>query len=173
MSEQTRAIYYPNLTLTIDVTRFGSKKLLRPSNPYERSLPSTVRGKKLLRIDLLEGLCDVWGENILMNRENIYLLVSGDTDDDRYRRLISKYYITHAAFANFVDLRVAFGRSSKPLYLRITDDTRVVLNEYKAHLKEELDKRTTAKYLLEDHEYLYVSVYDNCDVSDIRGVTVI
>lgn len=171
MSERTiRAIYYPNLNLTLSVTRFGSVKLLKPANPYVEPLTNK---KVLVKIDMLVCLQEVWGQSILLGRNNIYKLVSGDTDDETYRRLIAAYYKTHAAFANYVDALYLFGQQDIPFIARFVKSTRNILNEYGGIVDGVVNTYTGSKFLLETEEYRYYAVTPVCDLSKLKGVTYI
>lgn len=170
MSEHVKAIYYPNLTLQLTETRFGSKKLLAPSNPYVSALTNK---KVLVRIDMLECLRDIWGYSILLSRDNIYRLISGDTDDDTYRRMLCSYYKTHAAFANYVDMIHVFGRRDIPFIARFVEDTRRILNEYGIKVSSVVNTYAGSKFLLETEEYRYYAIAPICDLTSLKGVTYI
>lgn len=167
MLKQERAVYYPNLTLTLTETRFGSKKLLEPRNPYVEPLTNK---KVLVRIDMLECLRDIWGASILTGRSNVYKLVSGDTDDKTYRKLLCSYYKTHTAFANYVDRIMIFGRRDIPFIKRFTDETRAYLDTYGDTVDSVVRTYNGSKLLLEDNEYRYYAVAPTCDLSTLRGV---
>ena len=167
MSEQVRAIYYPNITLTIDETRFGSKKLLSQNNPYVEPLTNK---KKLVVIDMLECMRDIWGDSILLSRDNIYALVSGDVDDDRYRTILCTYYKTYSAFACYVDRIMIFGQRQTPFIKKFVPEVREYLNAYKEEVDAIVHTYTGSKFLLEDREYRYYAVSTSCDLSSVRGV---
>lgn len=168
MLEQTsRAIYYPNLSLTVGETRFGSKKLLAPSNPYVTPLKNS---KNLVKIDVLECLKNIWGSSILMNRDNIYKLVSGDTDDVTYRKILSSYYKTHAAFSNYVDFIVMFGRRDVDFVEKFNQSVREYLNDYIEKIDKEVFTYGGSKFLLYDHEYRYYAVVPICTLENLEGV---
>ena len=168
MSEQTvRAIYYPSLYLTIGETRFGSKKLLAPSNPYDKPLKNA---KNLVRVDMLECLRNIWGDSILLNRENIYRLVSGDADDATYIKTLSRYYLSHAAFANYVSSIMLYGNRNEPFITRFTQETRKYLDSYVNKVDSEVFKYGGSKFLLHDHEYRYYAVVPACTLESVKGV---
>lgn len=169
---QEKAVYYPNLTLQLTETRFGSRKLLAPENPYEKPLKENL-GKTLLKIDKLQVLTDLWGCNLAVSRGNIYALVSGDTDDDRYRKLLCSLYKTHLQFANYVDRIVVFGSQDTPLIVRFTSAVRRDVNLYAAEVDTVLRTYYGTKLLLDAGEYLYYAVDKNCDYSKLEGVVVI
>lgn len=172
LTSQEKAVYYPNITLLVTETRFGSRKLLSPENPYERPLKESIK-KTLLKIDKLQVFVDLWGCNLLTSRSNVYALVSGDTDDDRYRSILCSYYKTHVQFANYVDRIVVFGAQSVPVIARLTDSMRNDLRTYAASIDTHLRSYYGTKRLLEDREYLYYAVDKGCDFSSIKGVKVI
>lgn len=169
---QEKAVYYPNLTLQLTETRFGSTKLLGPENPYEKPLRESVK-KTLLKIDKLYALTELWGCNLTTSRGNVYALVSGDTDDDRYRGILCAYYKTHAQFANYMDRIVVFGVQSVPVIKRFTESVRKDLNKYSSEVDTTLRCYYGTKKLLEDREYLYYAVDKVCDYSSLKGVKVI
>lgn len=169
MSEQVvKAIYYPTVYLTLDETRFGSKRLRQPANPYVEPLKNK---KILVKIDLLEGLKEVWGESILIARDNIYKIVSGDVDDDTYHKLVCTYYRTHSSFANFIDYCYMSRSQEEPFIKKFVEETRAVVRNY-GLLVEDLvmNKYGGNKFLLEDHEYRYYAVHPICDLTKLKGV---
>lgn len=168
MSEQTvRATYYPSLTLTIGETRFGSKKLLAPSNPYVCPLKNK---KRIIRVDALECLRNIWGDSILLNRENIYKLVSGDTDDKTYRKLLCSYYRSHSSFSNYISYVMLYGDRNVPFITRFTHSVRDYIQSYIQSVEEVVYSTSGSKFLLYDHEYLYYAIVQSCDVSALKGV---
>lgn len=170
MLEQTKAIYYPNLILQKTVTRFGSRKLLSPINPYDK--PLSVK-KVLVKIDMLECMRDVWGYSILLARDNIYRLVSGDTDDESFRKIIASYYRTHAAFANYIDMLAMFESQDIPFIMRFVTNVRAQLDTYGAVVDGVINTYTGSKLLLENEEYRYYAVEPVCDLSRLKGVVYI
>lgn len=167
MCVQKKAMYYRTI-LTLTETRFGSQKLLAPANPYEVSLNRA--DKVIAKVDLLECLKDVWGETILLNRDNIYKIVSGDTTDEQYVELLCAYYKTHAAFANYVDLITFFGRRDVEFINSFVQRTRQLLNDYADKVEEVM---AHSKFLLETNEYRYYAIYKELDISELEGVTII
>ena len=164
--ERKRAVYYPSITVIEDVTSFGLKKLLAPKNPYDSPLERS--DKFIVKVDLLECFKDAWGENILLARDNIYELVSGDTTDERFAGLMCTYYKTHAAFANCISLMSVFGNQNISLLERFKEFTKGMLDNYRV----ELDKTFGhCKYLLEDRGYIYYAVNVGFSWDGVEGVT--
>lgn len=167
MLEQVKAIYYPNTILQIDETRFGSKRLLSQNNPYVKPLTNK---KELVVIDMLECMRNIWGDSILLSRDNVYALVSGDVDMERYRKIICTYYKTHSAFACYVDRIMIFGQRQIPFINRFAPEVRSYLNAYKDEVDAIVHTYTGSKFLLEDKEYRYYAVSPACDLSAVKGV---
>lgn len=167
MSYSTKATYFPNTRLVMDVTRFGSKKLLSPPNPYVSPLTNK---KILVRIDLLVCLKEIWGSSILTARENVYKIVSGDTSLEELHGLLATYYKTHSSFANYVDKIMMFGRRDRTFAENFSIDVHAYLNKYGKYVDECVNKYSGSKFLLEDHEYRYYAVETGCDLSGLEGV---
>ena len=106
---------------------FWFNRLRQPANPYVEPLKNK---KILVKIDLLEGLKEVWGESILIARDNIYKIVSGDVDDDTYHKLVCTYYRTHSSFANFIDYCYMSRSEEEPFIKKFVEETRAVIRNY-------------------------------------------
>lgn len=169
--QEVKATYYPQLLLRQTETRFGSMKLLSQNNPYDSPLPNHTR-KMLIKCDKLECFKALWGEGILVARDNIYILVSGDSDDITYKGILCSYYKTHSKFAKYIDELVYYGNTSLPLILRITRAFRNELNAYKSTIVSALSSLYGTKFLLEDKEYMYYAV-DSTEGLTLSGVEVI
>ena len=122
---------------------------------------------------MLECLRNIWGSNILLNRDNIYKVVSGDVSDSEWRNIVCTYYKTHAAFANYVDRVMFFGRRDIPFIKRFTLETRQYLNAYVNYIDDAVNTYAGSKFLLDTNEYRYYAVEKVCDLSQIEGVTYI
>lgn len=164
-----KAMYYPSLEIATTETRFGSMIALNHADLYEKSLPSD---RNIYRIDLLYALRDYWGESIVVSRDNIYKLVSGDTTDVDYRKLIATYYRTHAAFACYVDEIYMFGDSRRPFITQFVESVRGILNT-ELELKRRAYVSSSGKELLLSKEYLYFSMPLSFKSVDMKGIKVI
>lgn len=130
----------------VRITPFGAEE-----NP---DLLETLPETGVVRIDTLTCLEQLWGANILMSRQHLYELVSGDVTDEEFRLLISSYYKRFAAFANYVDEKYLFEDESVPLLIRIIKPVREMIDAYSESLIAR-SKQWGGKYLGKHCDYLY------------------
>lgn len=109
------------------VTPFGAIE-----NPQVLEL---IKGKNVLRIDTLESLKILWGKNILLSRNHLYRMISGNVSDEEFQKLLASYYKRYSAFANYCDKEFIFGDRNIPFVVRIIGPCRKRINEYSAHYK--------------------------------------
>lgn len=157
-----QAPFYPNITLETTETRFGALETNMP-NLYDQP----IKGQITIKIDTLDILCDIWGENILMSRDKVYTLLSGNTTDERYRAILMSYYRKYAAFCNYVTDKYIFGDSKVPLIRRIVEPARCMVNEHAEQVKGVM-KFDGCTYLMQSHDYLYY-LLPNDSRPKIRG----
>lgn len=167
MLEQ-KAPYYPNVNLISTETRFGAVESNVPSL-YDKPVPN----KKIVRVDILDILCDYWGETILMSRDKVYRLVSGSINDDKYRDLLCSYYLKYSSFCNYVTEKYIFGDKDVPLIRRIIEPAREIISLHKNEVCNTLIA-AGGKYLMETHDYVYFAfASNNTSIPDVRGMIVI
>lgn len=144
-----KALYYPQITIHQNVTRFGAIE-----TNYPQLYASPIDKRVICRIDTLESLKDIWGENILMSRELTYSLVSGNCSDEQYHKILQSYYVKFASFTNYVNYTFLFGDTNIPAIKRLIDPIRKIIDDYTEELLEEI-KNTGGKFLMRTHDYIY------------------
>ena len=161
MSEMVRATYYPNTMLTIESTRFGMPKTLNISL-YQKP----IAGKTIVKIDLLQCLADIWGDNVLFDRKRVYQLVSGDGISTKdYKRILTSFYKRFAAFANYCDDCYYFGDLSKPLHARFLEPL-----TQRISTEREIVHSYGGKFLAESEGYMYVAFPKRSQPTSMKGV---
>lgn len=160
MSNQVRAMYYPGMTLTIDQTPYGMT-VTSPISLYQQP----VRGKAILKVDLLTVVAQKWGTNMTLNRNSVWCLVSGmGVTEAQYRELLLSCYRRFAAFANYCDDCYYFGDYHLSLHARFLAPIQALINEYREQVS------TKGRVLAEDEGYLYISCDPSHIPTDIEGV---
>lgn len=139
---------------TIITTRRSSTTPFGAVEDY--SLLQSLPGKSVTRVDMLSTLENIWGENILEQRDKLYKIVSGACSDDEYRELITEFYLNYPAFSNFVDEVYLFEDRNIPLVTRIVQPARERIEEYKETIQ--LQCRSYSGEVLGEHQdALYIS----------------
>lgn len=85
-------------------------------------------GSNVVRVDALCCLREMWGDNILMSRQHLYEIVSGDVCDKTFQELISSYYRRYAAFANYADEKYLFESATTPFVTRLIAPARKAID---------------------------------------------
>lgn len=118
------------------------------------TIPLSLKGKKVLRIDTLTCLKELWGENILLSRKHLYKMVSGNATDAEFQKLVASYYRRFAAFANYCDRVYLFEDQGTPLTTRIIKPCR---EKIEAHMERCVSKCEIyqGKYLGSNKDYAY------------------
>lgn len=165
MSKQ-KAVYYPDIILTTTETRFGAKEIDKPTL-YDKPIP----GKVIVKVDTLDILKDIWGVTILMSRDKVYRLVSGNVSDEEYRALICSYYRKYSSFCNYVTDKYIFGDKNIPLVRRIIEPARELISLHTDEVIRILEQ-SGGKYLTTTHDYLYYA-YMHDKIPEVRGMTLI
>lgn len=123
--------------------------------------------KVVLRVDHLTSLKEIWGEDILTSRQQLYALVAGTISDSGYQDLISSYYVQYSAFANYVDEKYFFEDQSLPLLSRIIEPARSVIQDY-AERVEQVCRRYGGKLLGTHQDYSYY-VFPSETLPELEG----
>lgn len=161
MSEEVRAMYYPGESLVVGQTRFGMPKTLNVSL-YQKPVPNKI----IVKVDIVDCLREMWGNGMLIGRNYVYQLVSGDgVDDNQYRDILTSCYTRFAAFANYCDECYYFGNQTLPLHERFLQPAQERIQ------KEREIVSSYGRFLAEDHGYIYLAFPAGSDIpEDLRGV---
>ena len=159
-----KAAYYPDIILITTETRFGAKETNYPTL-YDSPLP----GKTIVKVDTLDILKDIWGTTILMSRDKVYRLVSGNISDESYRKLLCSYYMKYSSFCNYVTDKYIFGDKNIPLIRRIIEPARDIISLHTEEVCNTL-KNSGGKFLMVTHDYVYYS-YNHDNIPELRGMT--
>lgn len=115
----------------------------------------TMAFPNILRVDLLVALRDIWGEDIVADRDTLYRLVSGDCTDEELQELLCKYYEESAAFANYCDEQWCFGDNSETFLYRIIKPARDLIEKYRNIITGTLRANKCICHG-EDQDYMYL-----------------
>lgn len=143
--------------LAMDTMTTTHQPLLTPFGAVEDcNLLGVLPTSNVTLVDTLTVLKDIWGENILEQREKLYQIVSGACSDEVFRELITEFYITYPAFSNYVDEVYLFEDQNVALVSRIIQPIRARIEDYKAAIHKHC-KLYTGEFLGEHQDYVFVS----------------
>lgn len=143
---------YLRCTVRQTITPFGMKEI-DLLNPYENG----VKDKFIVKVDLLLTLRDLWGDNIMGHRTQLYKILSGTLEDsEAYGELLASFYKRFAAFANYCDGQYFFGDNTQPILMRIVNPALDVVQKYEQDLINRY-QGGGSKYLVTTHGYAYFS----------------
>lgn len=132
-----------------ETTRFGAIE-----SHLRESMETPVKGRIIVRVDTLVPLKELWGVNILMARDPVYSLVSGNVSDEKYRDILTSYYTRFYSFANYVDEKFLFEPDDIPLIRRLVEPVRKIIDTYAQNIVQVMTKNN-GTLVLRSHDYLY------------------
>lgn len=159
--------YYPKVESLATETRFGALEITTPTI-YE----SPLDGAKIVRIDALECLRPVLGDECLDSRGTVYTIVSGTGDIHAYRQRLSECYKKFPKVTTFVNDVYEYGESDKPLDTQVSERLMEIVNAYLREMIQKFDN-AGGKYLVSTHLYTYFKFAPIAVLPDISGVKVI
>lgn len=143
--------------LAMDTMTTTHQPLLTPFGAVEDyHLLGVLPKSNVTLVDTLTALKDVWGENILEQREKLYQIVSGACSDEVFRKLITEFYITYPAFSNYVDEVYLFEDQNVALVTRIIQPIRARIEDFKEEIRKHC-KLYVGEFLGEHQDYVFVS----------------
>ena len=125
--------------------------------------------KVILRVDLLEVLRPIIGDNCYIYRDYLYNVVAGKGD---VMLMFSHMYRRHKALLMYVNDMATYGDNLVPLVDRCLEPLRDKVNSY----HDEVNQRLTdvgAKYLVTTHCYEYFCFRDEASIPEVKGGTII
>lgn len=161
---QVKMPYYPKVEAYSMETTFGAVEVSCPKL-YETPLD----GMTILRVDLLECLRDIVGDNCLMYRDLFYKLVAGSTETQaEHIELFESFYRRFEKFTAYVNNLYYYGESTIPLIPRVLNELRDVINA-NADASAQLLNNSGGKYLVHTHDYLYYGFKKVVAVPEVKG----
>lgn len=158
--------YFPQLDVEFKTTAFGAREA---SHPDIYDTPIKVKTDNIINsvcFDALECLRPIWGDNIMENRDLLYILVSGSvpaklmlktrmTADEYYNRLFLSYYNRFPQFKNTVDLAYFFGDPKYNLNRRTIAPIRERIDANIQYAINKIESVKTGKVLMVTHDKVY------------------
>lgn len=157
--------YYPQQTATLSESPFGVPELSCPKI-YENPLNNKV----ILRIDVLESLRDLLGDNCLYYRDHLYKLVSGNVPD--FNKMLNSYYSKFPHFREYMNEEFYFGDTSRPISDRTLEHMNSLILQFETKVRS-LCELAGGKYLVYTHYFLYYAYASKELVPQIDGGFVI
>ena len=156
--------YYPAVYAEMHETSFGALEITTPTI-YDNPLKDRV----IVRVDTLECLRSLFGDEPFLARKNLYSVVAGNGD---VPQMLSSLYRRYAKITEYVNQLYSFGELDVPLVTRVCTALRKMVNIYADETMGQLSDMG-GKYLIRTHDYLYYSFAVKPNVEDIEGATVI
>ena len=159
--------YYPHVEATMKETNFGAIEITCPQI-YE----TAIKGKVIVRIDLLECLRPIWGDDCQICRGLLYQLVSGSCPDDVHKKLFASFYRKYKNITIYVNNHYNYGETTIPIVERTLHPIRNIINSYKDDI-DEMMSSSGGKYLTTTHDYIYYAFVPGSELPDIKGAKII
>ncbi len=158
--------YYPGVQIESRLTRFGSPEISIP-HLYDTAL----LGRIIIKVDLLESLRPLLGDNCLYARGRLYDFLSGNIGDDTRHQLVAHYYRVHKTVTVYVNELVTYGETTDSLMDDVHRQLMQRVNEYKDEAVDTLSSMG-CKYLTQTHYFLYYASNSKREIP-LRGVELI
>ena len=168
MTSQVKLPYYPKIVAQRKETTFGAIEI---SCPEVYEVP--IDGMRVVRVDLLECLREVLGDNCFVYRDLLYKLVSGScTSKEEHLDLFQSYYRRYAGITAYVNDLYYYGESEIPIVPRVLQEVREKINFYKNYVTNEF-LTSGGKFLVDTHDYLYFAFKGTTVVPNVKGISII
>lgn len=125
---------------------------------------STVPGKEILKVSLFAYLDNIFGIEMSQQHDLIWLIVSGEAQDDLLRRVLADLYDNVPCFANFCDIHYYFGDQSKSYFERLMGGIKETLEAARTEIS-----KFNGRYLGEDHGYVYYAFEYGSMPRNVKG----
>ena len=145
--------YYPNVQATLTETIFGAVEISCP-DIYNKAIPNKV----IVRVDLLECLRSIWGDDCQIYRCLLYKLVSGTCSTEEHRQLFASFYRKYKPITTIIERTVV--------------PVRAMIEDYRNEVSEVFTAKG-GKYLTRTHDYVYYAFVPGAALPEMKGITVI
>lgn len=157
--------YYPKQIAILSESPFGVPEL-DCHKIYDSPLPNKI----IYRIDMLEAVRTILGNEALFYRDQVYKLISGHVSD--YGKCMQSFYNKFPAFREFVNSEYYYGERSIPITTRIKSGLHASINDRVQEINS-ICQASGGKYLVYTHCYLYFAFNLVCKVPACEGGIVI
>lgn len=148
-------------------TRFGAQEISTP-NIYDKP----VAGKVIVKVDCLNCLRDILGDDCFICRELLYTILAGQHPDFDVNDVFASYYRKYKKVTEYVNEKYYYGDESLPILERSILPLREKVNTYRDEMFQLLNN-SGGKYLVQTHDYIYFAFIENAKLPDIKGAEVI
>ena len=154
-------MYLPGTTLTVSQTRFN-QLVTAGIEEYDSA---NIRGKSILKVDLIEHLDDIFGRELIeTRRRHVWYVISGVATDAMTHRLYEEFYNKSPTFANFCDVHFYFGDKSKTYFQRLMSGINAELDKARLTVA-----RYGGRYLGESKGFIYYGFDAGCKPTAVKG----
>lgn len=148
-------------------TRFGALEITTPTI-YE----TPINGMQLVRVDTLECLRELLGDDCLCARNTTYSVVSGSCESTVWQARMASYYRKYPKVTIFINKIFEYGDISKPLGEQVSQSLMEMIQDYSKELLQKFDD-AGGKFLVSTHCYLYFKFAESATVPEVEGVKLI
>lgn len=164
---QVKLPYYPKVIATVTETPFGVMEISQP-DIYEKPL----QGKTIVKVDTLECLRELFGDECLLHRIFIYSILSGSEYPYDAVKVFASFYRKYPSVTSYVNDKYTYGDESLDLFKRCVLPLREMVEQYSSEMSEKL-LCLGGKFLVKTHDILYFAYNDATEVSKLKGVELI
>ena len=105
--------YYPKIEATCRETRFGAMEISVPT-VYDKP----VAGKVIVKVDTLECLRELLGDDCFICRELLYTILAGEHEFYDVNDVFASYYRKYKPVTAYVNEKYYYGDASVPILER-------------------------------------------------------
>lgn len=128
---------------------------------------------RIARVDLLECLRELFGDNCMLYRDMFYKLVSGScATQSEHIELFASYYRRFKTVMLHINELYYYGDTDIPIIPRTLNPIRERITDYYEEVVGQFE-RAGGKYLLHTHDYVYYAFKGNNEIPNVKGLKVI
>ena len=127
---------------------------------------------KIVRVDMLECLRDILGDECLFARNTTYSIVSGSCDSDTWNARIASYYKNYPTVTAFINSVSEYGDSAQPLGVQVSKKLMEMIEAYSRDVMDTFDS-AGGKYLISTHLYMYFKFSMAATIPEVKGAKLI
>jgi len=131
-----------------------------------------VIGKVILRVDTLDCLRNILGDDCFICRELLYTILAGDHVIYNVNDVFASYYRKFKPVREYVNNLYFYGDNTIPILERSILPLREKVNNYRKEVIETVCG-CGGKFLVQTHDYVYFAFIPTAKLPDIKGAKII
>lgn len=134
---------------------------------YNKPIPNKI----ILRIDTLDCLRSLLGDECYMYRDFLYAILAGEDPVYDVNKLLASFYRKYPKFTEYVNDKYFYGNDSESMVDKVLKPLREKVNEYRAERVNYITG-VGGKYLIQTHDFLYFAFMPYAKLPELEGTLI-